>query len=91
MKLPSLPLFTDTFIAETAHLTNEQIGIYMRLLCFAWTKKGKPFTREQAYRIGQCGTVGATGDKKQANEQIQVRWSGSRIDDVILNVYVEEV
>ena len=54
MKLPSLPLFTDTFIAETAHLTNEQIGMYMRLLCFAWTKKGKPFTTESAYRICQC-------------------------------------
>ena len=43
MKLPSLPLFTDTFTAETVHLTNEQVGIYIRLLCFAWTKNAKPF------------------------------------------------
>ena len=55
--LPSLPLFTDTFVAETVHLTNEQTGIYMRLLCFAWTKKGKPFTTDSARIICQCRTA----------------------------------
>ena len=50
----------------------------------------------------QVGAISITDDKSgttvstgnivlEANEQIQVRWSGSRIDDVILNVYVEEV
>ena len=53
-KLPSLPLFTDTFIAETVHLSNEEIGIYIRLLCFAWTKNSKPFSIRSAYSIGQC-------------------------------------
>ena len=53
-KLPSLPLFTDTFAAETVHLTNTQVGIYIRLLCFAWTKNTKPFTTQSAYRICQC-------------------------------------
>ena len=57
MKLPSLPLFTDTFSAETVHLTNEQVGMYIRLLCFAWTKKGKPFTTESARIICQCRTA----------------------------------
>ena len=37
-KFHALQLFTDTFAAETVHLTNEQVGIYIRLLCFAWTK-----------------------------------------------------
>ena len=53
-KFHALQLFTDTFIAETVHLTNEQIGIYIRLLCFAWTKNTKPFSSESAYRICQC-------------------------------------
>jgi len=39
-KLPSMPLFTDVFISDTVHLTNEEIGIYIKLLCFAWTKNG---------------------------------------------------
>ena len=53
-KFHALQLFTDTFAAETVHLTNEQIGIYIRLLCFAWTKNAKMFTNDSAYRICQC-------------------------------------
>ena len=53
-KFHALQLFTDTFSAETVHLTNQAIGIYIRLLCFAWTKNTKPFTSESAYRICQC-------------------------------------
>jgi len=53
-KFHALQLFTDTFTAETVHLTNEAIGIYIRLLSFAWTKNTKPFTTESAYRICQC-------------------------------------
>ena len=53
-KFHALQLFTDTFAAETVHLTNEQVGIYIRLLCFNWTKNAKPFTTESARRICQC-------------------------------------
>tara|TARA_R100000329_G_C7591285_1_gene209676 strand:- start:39 stop:818 length:780 start_codon:yes stop_codon:yes gene_type:complete len=53
-KFHALQLFTDTFAAETVHLTNQAVGIYIRLLCFAWTKNTKPFTTESAYRICQC-------------------------------------
>jgi len=53
-KFHALQLFTDTFAAETVHLTNEQVGIYIRLLCFAWTKNAKPFTTESARIICQC-------------------------------------
>jgi len=55
-KFHALQLFTDTFAAETVHLTNEAIGIYIRLLSFAWTKNTKPFTTQSAYRICQCKT-----------------------------------
>jgi len=53
-KFHALQLFTDTFAAETVHLTNEAVGIYIRLLSFAWTKNTKPFKTESAYRICQC-------------------------------------
>ena len=33
---PYLPLWTDAYIADTAHLTNEEHGVYLRLLMFAW-------------------------------------------------------
>lgn len=54
IKLPSLPLFTDTFQAETIHLENSRVGVYIRILCFNWTKHSKPFKKEDAYRICQC-------------------------------------
>jgi uncharacterized protein YdaU (DUF1376 family) len=53
-KFHALQLFTDTFTAETVHLTNNKIGIYIRLLSFAWTKNAKAFTTESAFRICQC-------------------------------------
>lgn len=53
-KFHAMQLFTDTFAAETVHLTNDQVGIYIRLLNFHWTKNAKPFTANQAKRICQC-------------------------------------
>lgn len=53
-KFHALQLFTDTFVAETVHLTNEAQGVYIRLLCFSWTKNTKPFTADEAYRICYC-------------------------------------
>jgi uncharacterized protein YdaU (DUF1376 family) len=53
-KFHALQLFTDTFAAETVHLSNSKIGIYIRLLCFAWTKNTKPFKTDSAYRICYC-------------------------------------
>ena len=40
-KFHALQLFTDTFAAETVHLTNEAIGIYIRLLSFCRPKNLK--------------------------------------------------
>ena len=53
-KFHAMQLFTDTFIAETVHLTNNQLGIYTRLLNFHWTKNAKPFNTIDAYTICQC-------------------------------------
>ena len=52
-----MQLFTDTFTAKTVHLTNEEVGIYIRLLCFAWTKNTKSFSTKSAHTICQCKTV----------------------------------
>lgn len=39
-QFPSLPLFTDAFLADTGHLTAHQTGAYMLLLMMAWRTPG---------------------------------------------------
>tara|TARA_R100001440_G_scaffold6078_6_gene12670 strand:+ start:1313 stop:2161 length:849 start_codon:yes stop_codon:yes gene_type:complete len=55
-KLKAWYLFTEDFIAGTQHLTNQEIGIYIRLLCWNWNKrcKGIPFDEKLIFRIGMC-------------------------------------
>ncbi len=35
---PALPLWTDAFMADTMHLSGEEIGVYMLLLMTAWRR-----------------------------------------------------
>ena len=46
-KLKAWYLFTEDFVAGTQHLNNEQIGIYIRLLCWNWNKKLEYWNREK--------------------------------------------
>jgi uncharacterized protein YdaU (DUF1376 family) len=39
-KFPSLPLFTDAFIADTGHLSAAETGAYLLLLMMAWRSPG---------------------------------------------------
>ena len=63
-KLKAWYLFTEDFIAGTQHLSNEQIGIYIRLLCWNWNKRcaGLPSNNMTIYRIANC----ITDDERQS-------------------------
>jgi len=52
--LPIWRLFPETFIATTYDLTNNEIGIYFRLLCWHWSNNKQRFNIKQATRIAQC-------------------------------------
>ncbi|BAQ91715.1 phage related protein [uncultured Mediterranean phage uvMED] len=55
-KLKAWYLFTEDFIAGTQALTNEEIGIYIRLLCYNWNKRcsGIPSEPLKYQRIANC-------------------------------------
>ena len=38
-KLKAWYLFTEDFIAGTSHLSNEERGVYITLLCWNWNKR----------------------------------------------------
>lgn len=99
MKLPSLPLFTDTYSAETVHLSNEKVGMYIRLLCFAWTKKGKPFATQSAYTICQCKNIDCEAVVREVLEEFFIRgdnrntWTHKRLStemNYLLDYYAKK-
>ena len=36
-KLPKMNLFVDAFNSDTVYLTEEELGLYMRMIFYAWT------------------------------------------------------
>ena len=69
-KLKAWYLFTEDFVAGTQHLTNEEIGVYIRLLCWNWNKRcrGIPQDSMTQYRIANCIT---DAEKKSCDEIIK--------------------
>ena len=67
-KLKAWYLFTEDFVAGTQHLTNQEIGIYIRLLCWNWNKKcnGIPKDKNIYFRIANC----ITEDEKISCEKV---------------------
>jgi len=55
-KLKAWYLFTDSFISGTSHLSNLEVGIYIRLLCWNWNKRccGIPCDSMTQHRIANC-------------------------------------
>lgn len=53
-KIWKMGISPDNFISDTQDLTNEELGVYFRLLCYAWKKEAYlPKDLERLKRIGQ--------------------------------------
>lgn len=55
---PSLPLFTDAFLADTGHLNALETGAYLLLLMVAWRSSGCCLPDDD-YRLAKWGRVDA--------------------------------
>jgi uncharacterized protein YdaU (DUF1376 family) len=69
-KMKAWYLFTDDFISGTIANTNEEVGIYIRLLCYNWNKRcaGIPNDANTQYRIANCFT---DNEKKSCDNVIK--------------------
>lgn len=48
---PAFQFYPADFIAGTVHLTNEELGAYMRLLCFQWEHGSVPNSAQKRARV----------------------------------------
>lgn len=55
-KSPACRFYFADFDMDTAHLTNEEIGAYMRLLTYQWINGFVPFDEKKRARIARCTT-----------------------------------
>jgi len=54
MKPPAFQFYADDFIGGTVDLTTEQVGAYIRLLCYQWNKGAIPDNAEAINRVAGC-------------------------------------
>lgn len=53
-KPPAFQFYADDFLAGTADMTAEEVGVYIRLLCHSWNKDGLEDNERLALLAGQC-------------------------------------
>ena len=54
MNPPAFQFYADDFLSGTADMTAEEVGVYIRLLCHAWSKDGLDDNERLALLAGQC-------------------------------------
>lgn len=54
MKAPAFQFYADDFIGGTVVFSAEDVGAYMRLLCYQWGNGAIPFRKELVDRIAGC-------------------------------------
>jgi uncharacterized protein YdaU (DUF1376 family) len=55
---PWMPLYTEDFLTETSHLTNAEVGAYLRLILYYWEHGGLPQNEEVIRRISRMSKKG---------------------------------
>lgn len=54
MKAPAFQFYADDFIGGTVDMSAEEVGAYIRLLCYQWGRGAIPETPEAAARVAGC-------------------------------------
>lgn len=53
-KAPAFQFYADKFITGTAHMTAEEVGGYIRLLCCQWENGSIPESEQRQLRVAGC-------------------------------------
>lgn len=87
MNPPAFQLYADDFLAGTADMTAEEVGIYIRLLCHSWNKKGlKNDEKRLGILVGQCGGNAMASAMEVLRAKFELgtdgRWRNRRLEEV---------
>lgn len=66
MKPPAFQFYADDFLGGTGDMTAAEVGAYIRLLCYQWSRGGLPDDEKRLFLMARTGN-------EQENEQA-VRW-----------------
>lgn len=72
-RIPWMPLYCDDLTSSTADMTCEEVGAYMRLLCYCWTRGPIPIDDRVICRIAGC--------RLAVWRSIRTRFSETKRDD----------
>lgn len=59
MSPPAFQFYADDFIGGTVDLSAEEVGAYIRLLCFQWGRGKAPVSKEAIDRVAGCAVTAA--------------------------------
>jgi uncharacterized protein YdaU (DUF1376 family) len=62
MKPPAFQFYPDDFIGGTCDLSAEEVGVYIRLLCYQWSRGAIP---EDAAKLARIAGINVTSDTLQ--------------------------
>lgn len=69
MRSPAFQFYVDDFVAGTVSLSPEEVGAYIRLLCFQWNNGYVPDSADKRARIAGCPVSADVLAKFQATEE----------------------
>jgi len=87
-EFPALPLQTEKFLADTRHLTTQQVGAYMLMLMMAWRQEDNSLPNDDEYLARITGLGKKTWEKNKGTLlefwklKVNNRWSQKKLDDV---------
>lgn len=81
-KSPAFQFYADDFISGTVDMTAEEVGGYIRLICYQWAKGGVPDNDKKIIGITRC--------RRNAIASIREKFEIKK-DDKIFNKRLEEI
>ena len=68
---PAFQFYADDFLGGTQHLTDAEVGLYIRLLCAQWNSGGLPNDDAELASYGKAGKDGTRVDRVKSKFQLQ--------------------